>query len=232
MGSTRLPGKVLKSMAGKPMIEWIIKRLQTCKKAGLLIVATSEDPREAPLVDLLTRLGVPTFRGSESDVLERYYRCAREYGLDDIIRATADNPLVDPGACDCLVSYYRNHQLDYATIATGTNTGFPIGVGLEVFSFQALKKCYLEGHAPHHREHVNEYILENPRLFKQAFMAAPAELCAPEISLTVDTRAQFEGIARIYSVYHEAHPSQPVPASWAIAHIKHNQLQSDGIWSS
>ena len=220
MGSTRLPGKVLKLLAGKPMIQWIIERLQTCQKADILILATSTLDQDQPLVNLSEELGISVFRGFESDVLDRYYKCALAYYLDDIIRATGDNPFIDPEECDRLVDFYFSRQLDYATISTAPENGYPIGVGVEIFSFAALKKSWQEGHAPHHREHVNEYILENPVLFKQAKMPAPPEKYAPELSLTVDIFEQFKTAEALYTDYLKQYPSQLVPVSWAINRLK------------
>ena len=224
MGSTRLPGKVLKPLAGKPMIQWIIERLQSCQRADIIILATSTLAQEQPLVDLAGKLGVSVFRGSEFDVLDRYYQCAKAYHLDDIIRATGDNPFVDPEECDRLVDFYISQQLDYATISTAPEDGYPLGVGVEIFSFSALEKSWQEGHAPHHREHVNEYILENPATFKQARMPAPPEKRAPELSLTVDTPEQFASAEKVYSDYLRQHPFQQVSVVWAIKMLKSTNL--------
>lgn len=226
MGSTRLPCKVLKSLAGKPMIQWIIERLQACQKADILILATSALEQDQPLADLAEKLGINVFRGSESDVLDRYYQCALEYHLDNIIRATGDNPFVDPEECDRLVAFCFSRQLDYATVSTDFDDGYPLGVGVEIFSFSALEKSWQEGHAPHHREHVNEYILENPALFKQAKMSAPSEKFAPELSLTVDTPEQFAFAETIYSDYLRQCPAQSVPVVWAIDYLKSKGRQS------
>ncbi len=220
MGSSRLPGKVLKPLAGKPMIQWIIEHLQSCQKTDILILATSTLGQDQPLADLAGKMGINVFRGSESDVLERYYQCALEYHLDHIIRATGDNPFVDSEECDRLVDFYLNRQIDYATISTASADGYPIGVGVEIFSFKALKKSWEEGHAPHQREHVNEYILENPTLFKQARMPAPPEKCAPELSLTVDTPEQFASADTIYSDYLKQYSFQLVPVKWIITYLK------------
>lgn len=225
MGSTRLPGKVLKPLAGKPMIQWIIERLQSCQRADILILATSTLAQDRPLVDLAEKLGVSVFRGSETDVLDRYYQCALEHHLDYIVRATGDNPFVDPEACDQLVGFYFSQQLDYATISTEPEDGYPLGVGVEIFSFSALEKSWQEGHAPHHREHVNEYILETPATFKQARMPAPPEKRAPELSLTVDTPEQFASAEEVYSDYLRQYPSQLVPVVWTIQALRKRRIK-------
>jgi spore coat polysaccharide biosynthesis protein SpsF len=216
MGSTRLPGKVLKPLAGKPMLQWIIERLQKCANADTLILATTTLAQDQPLVALAETLGIEVFRGSEADVLDRYYQCALVHHLDHVIRATGDNPFVDPEACDRLVAFYLSQQMDYATVSTEREDGYPLGVGLEVLSFAALERSWREGHAPHHREHVNEYILENPGIFAQARMPAPTALYAPELSLTVDTPEQFAWAEAAYADYYSQCPSQLMPVTWAI----------------
>jgi len=225
MGSTRLPGKVLKPLAGKPMIQWIIERLQICKNADVLILASSTLDENQPLVDLAQKLGVSVFRGSESDVLDRYYQCALAYHLDDIIRATGDNPFVDPEECDRLVDFYASRQLDYATIFTDLENGYPLGVGVEIFKFSALEKSWKEGNASHYREHVDEYILGNSAVFKQAKIPAPREKCAPELSLTVDTPEQFASAEKVYSDYLRQYPSQQVPVVWAIQVLRKRRIK-------
>jgi len=220
MGSSRLPGKVLKPLAGKPMIQWIIERLKICQKVDILILATSTLEEDQLLVNLAEELGVSVFRGSETDVLDRYYKCALTYHLDDIIRATGDNPFVDPEECDRLVDFYISRQLDYATISTDSEKGYPLGVGLEILKFSVLEKSWKEGCASHHREHVNEYVLENLEMFKQAKMLAPHEKCAPELSLTVDTLEQFMFAEKIYSDYLKKFSSQLVTIPWVIGSLE------------
>jgi spore coat polysaccharide biosynthesis protein SpsF len=222
MGSKRLPGKVMRQLAGKPMIQWIIERLKLCKQPDILILATSNLAEEQPLVDCAKQLDIEVFRGSELDVLARYYDCALQYGLDDVIRATGDNPFVDPEECDRLVDFYQAQSLDYATISTHISDGYPLGVGLEIFSIDALKKSFIEGKMSHHREHVNEYILENPDLFQQAQMIAPPSKCAGNISLTVDTLDQFIGAETIYSEYLKIDKSGLVPVEWVISWLRKN----------
>jgi len=220
MGSKRLPGKVMRQLAGKPMIQWIIDRLKLCNKSDILILATSNLAEEQPLVDCAKKLNIEVFRGSELDVLSRYYDCALHYGLDDVIRATGDNPFVDPEECDRLVDFYQSQDLDYATISTQLIDGYPLGVGLEIFSIRALKKSMVEGKMSHHREHVNEYILENPQIFKQARIMPPSHKKAGDISLTVDTIEQFTTAEDIYSKYLQQFQTSIVSVEWAINYLK------------
>jgi len=220
MGSSRLPGKVLKKLLDKPMIQWIVERLQCCQKVDRLILATSISQKEQPLVNLIEKLDINIFRGSEADVLDRYYQCAMKHNLDYIIRATGDNPFVDPEECDRLIDFFFSQMLDYSTISTDSKNGYPLGVGVEIFNFAALKKSWLEGKEQHHREHVNEYILENPQLFKQAKMNPPIPKSASDISLTVDTHEQFTFAHSLYMEYRKKHTNQFVPVDWIIQKLK------------
>lgn len=216
MGSVRLPGKVMKPLAGKPMIQWIIERLQGCKKADVLILATTSLHQDDPLAVLAQGRGVEVFRGAGEDVLDRYYQCAQARGLDDIIRATGDNPFVDPEECDRLIDFYLERDLDYAAALAGEKGGFPIGVGTEIFHFSVLERSWKEACLPRHREHANEYILDHPELFKLGTMPAPPEKCAPEMSLTVDTADQFEFAEAVYAAYFKQKHGPWVPVEWII----------------
>ena len=216
MGSTRLPGKVLKPLAGKPMIQWIIERLKICKRTDVIVLATSDLDADTPLADFAAFLGIAVFRGSESDVLDRYYRCAMQFGLDYVVRATGDNPFVDAVECDRLVDFYFSHKLDYASSLPEFGSGFPVGIGAEIMSLRALERAWREGHEVHHREHVNEYIHERPHLFRQGTLKAPQEKCAPEQSFTVDTIEQFDTAEALLNEYLSAHIGGQITTEWLV----------------
>lgn len=223
VGSTRLPGKVLKPLCGKPMIQWIVERLKRARIPEVLILATSNLEQDRPLVEIAKQMNIPAFQGSESDVLDRYYQCARQFNLQHIVRATGDNPFVDPEECDRLIGYYFDKKLDHAIISTSPEDGFPLGVGLEIFSYSALEKSWREGHAAHHREHVDEYILENPEMFRQEKMPAPPEKRAPSVSLTVDTPEQFSQAECAYKEFLRLNPGGDVNVPWLIEYYEINQ---------
>lgn len=213
VASTRLPGKALKDLAGRPMIEWVLQRLSLSKRAGLLVLAIPDAPADDPLARIGSRLNVRVFRGSESDVLDRYYQCARFHHLDAVVRATGDNPFVDPFECDRLIDLYSFAKVDYASSFNG---GLPVGVGLEIFSFPALEASWNEGKLPRHREHVNEFIHDHPERFTTALLKADAAKNAPHLSLTVDTQEQFEKAAKLYEGYFREHSGTYVPVEWVI----------------
>lgn len=219
MGSSRLPGKSLKTLAGKPMIQWVIERLQTIRAtSGEVILATGRTERDTPLAEFAESLGVRVFRGSDADVLDRYYRCARAHDLEVIIRATGDNPFVDSEEADRLIDFFFENKLEYATLRTGQAPGYPLGLGVEVMTFDALERSWHEGTAPHHREHVNEFLLEHPESFPQGLMEPPAAKEAAWLSLTVDTEQQFEEAERRYHHFLTAHPGGTISTAWLIQH--------------
>ena len=220
MGSSRLPGKVIKPLAGRPMIERIVERLRRMKSAQELVLATSLEEKEAPLLREAERLKVTVFRGSHNDVLDRYYRCAQAHGFRSVIRATADNPLVDPEEGDRLAEFFGAGDFDYACEFPEFGSGLPDGVGLEIFSFAALEKSWEKATAPADREHVNEYIQQRPAEFKVCLLKAPALKYAPGLRLTVDTPEDFERMRLIYEEHERRHPGELVPVAWAIAWLK------------
>jgi spore coat polysaccharide biosynthesis protein SpsF len=126
---------------------------------------------------------VSCFRGSENDVLARYYECARSYMLDPVVRLTADNPFTDITELNRLIAQHRQQNNHF----TDSLSELPVGVGAEVFSFGALERSHREGREPHHREHVDEYILENPSMFRTGILSVPEAKRRPDIRLTVDT---------------------------------------------
>jgi spore coat polysaccharide biosynthesis protein SpsF len=182
MGSARLPGKVLVPIGDRPLLGHIIDRLRSMKKNAPFVIATTIEPQDEAIVEFCRAEGVPVFRGSESDVLERYYLCARQFDFENVVRLTADNPYFDVEELERLLDLFFRQKPDYAD----SFSTLPIGVGAEVFTFGALEKSYREGHAPHHREHVNEYMQENPQLFRRLTLQAPPTKRFPQVRLTVD----------------------------------------------
>lgn len=195
MGSTRLPGKVLKALSGRPMLSHIIERLESVRNSDVLIVATSTNKADDAIEEFCSREGVACFRGDESDVLDRYYRAAIKFKLTNIVRATADNPFVDPIEIDRLIDLHKKTGADY----THSFGALPIGVGAECFTFAALERSWKEGHKLNHREHVNEYIQENPALFQIEALPISLDKTAPELRLTVDTPEDFKKAEAIYA---------------------------------
>lgn len=183
MGSTRLPGKVLRLVGHLPLLGHVIGRLAMLSQPWFVVVATSAGERDDAIAKWCEQSGVATFRGSEQDVLDRYVQCARASGFDHVVRLTADNPFTDIPELQRLVQYHLASGFDY----THSFGMMPIGVGAEIFTRAALERSHVEGLQPHHREHVNEYIQEHPERFHIGVLDVPAEKRAPQLRLTVDT---------------------------------------------
>lgn len=193
MGSTRLPGKILRDIAGKPLLAHVLGRLDGLAHEATVVVATSTRPENDVLVDWCASRGVALFRGDEDDVLDRYYQCAKAYGFSDVVRLTADNPFTDIAELDALIDFHRAGHYDYSH-AFGQ---LPIGVGAEIFTFAGLERSHREGLMPHHREHVNEYFTDRPELFSIGVLPAAAEKRAPQLRLTVDTEEDWARADRL-----------------------------------
>ncbi len=191
MSSTRLPGKMLMEMAGHSMLWHNVERLRRVRNADALVVAVPEGAADELLVEYCFSEGWDVFRGSEEDVLGRYYACALERGFAHVVRATGDCPLVDPEVTDAMIEMHLREGADYSSSKNEVGCRVPNGTGLEMFGIAALKRSHEEGLAANYREHINEYIVENSRLFRISAYREPVHKCCPELDLTVDTPEDF-----------------------------------------
>ena len=163
MGSTRFPGKMLTDINGQDLLGRVVKRLQMVHQSDCLIVATSTEKIDDALEKRCEELGVHCFRGSESDVLSRYYHAAAKFKLDIIIRIPGDNPFIMPSLVDKFIAEWGKRSVDYfSNILENT---FPIGMHIEIFTFQALERAFREAKNHSDREHVTPYIY-NSKHFK------------------------------------------------------------------
>jgi len=195
-GSTRLPGKVLKLMVGRPMLSHLIDRLKPATLFEEIIIATTTLDQDLPVVELAKQAGVKYYRGDKDDVLSRYVGAAKEAKTDVVVRVTSDCPLIDPVTVDNVVTYFLHHDFDY--VGAGVSTGFPRGLDTEVFTWQALLKAHYLGHEKPDREHVTYYIHRHPERFKLGYYQAPPELRYPGFRLCVDEENDFRLINEIY----------------------------------
>lgn len=159
MLSTRLPGKVMREVAGQPLIGHLLDRLALSKKADQIVVATSEDASNDVLCDYVCTKGIEIFRGNEEDVLSRYYQAALNYKPQTIVRITADCPLMDPVVVDGVIEYFQTNEFDY--VSNIFPRTYPDGMDVEVFSFDALTTTYNDARSPEQREHVTIYMRES-----------------------------------------------------------------------
>lgn len=208
MGSTRLPGKVMKEILGRPMLSFQLERMRRCAEIDDIVVATSERPEEAPLVDLVaSEPGVRIFRGPEQDVLARYYFAGREAGATIVVRVTADCPLIEPSVIDQCVRRFREGDADY--VSNCHVRTFPRGLDTEVFSMQALAAAYEEALAPEEREHVTPFIWRRPDRFRQVDVVDSTD--NQHHRWTVDTA---EDLAVVTGLFEALYPTQPEFSYW------------------
>lgn len=165
------------------------------RHALTVIVATSTNSLDDAIERYCRDHEISYFRGDEHDVLDRYHRCAEKHGFSHVVRLTADNPFTDIEELDRLIDLHLTESNAF-THAFGQ---LPIGVGAEIFSFEALHQSWLMGHEKHHREHVDEYLLENPQIFKTGLLAIHANKICPDLRLTVDTEADWEKADKLVS---------------------------------
>lgn len=174
MGSSRLPGKVLEVFAGKSALEHCVERTRACAAIDEVIIATTTKPEDDVLVEVCRARGWRWSRGSEHDVLDRYYQAARALAPSHVVRITSDCPLIDPEVIGGLIARYRAGDLDYASTSLPAPT-FPIGISAEVMRFEALERAWREDTDPAWREHVTPYIYRHPELFRIAGFGCEAD---------------------------------------------------------
>lgn len=197
MGSTRLPGKILLDLAGEPMLARDMHRLSRAQTLDEVVVATTIKSTDDAIVALCQKRNWPCFRGSEADVLDRYYRAAQEYQADVVVRVTSDCPLIEPEVVDRVVREFleRQPEIDYASNTAPERT-FPRGLDTEVMSFEALARAWREDKNPAWREHVTPYIRRHPELFETYGVINDEDLSY--MRWTVDTPEDLALVRRIY----------------------------------
>ncbi|MFC1675846.1 cytidylyltransferase domain-containing protein [Planctomycetota bacterium] len=198
MGSQRLPEKILKELQGIPLLCYGIRRLKKIGREIPLIVATSTLPQDDRVEDLANSERVLCFRGSEDDVLERFYGAAIKFEVELIIRATGDNPLVDTEEAERVGEEINSGRWDYVSGFEQVNgQSLPIGAGVEAFTFSTLELIRQKGLKQEYREHINDYVFDNPGQFRVKKLPCLSRNNCPDLRLTVDTIEDFEFIERI-----------------------------------
>ena len=195
MTSTRLPGKVLKKVLGKALLEFQVERLRRVDSADEIVIATTTNNIDQPIIDLCEELHVRYFRGSEMDVLSRYYSAAKLHNAVIIVRVTSDCPIIDPQVVDKAIQFYLDHHSEYDYVSNGLKRTYPRGMDTEVFSFKTLQETFLEATTLPDREHVTPFIRMNPQRFRLANVSYHEDQSCHR--WTVDTPEDFELIKKI-----------------------------------
>lgn len=202
MGSTRLPGKVMMSILGKPMLWHIVNRAKKAKLIDQVVVATSMSQDDKKIVDFCKKNNIEVFEGPLNDVLKRYYLAAEKYKADIIVRITADCPVVDPEIIDKTIRFYKRGKYDLVGVAAGAGVirgkikKFPDGLDCTVFSMESLKIADNKATGKDDREHVTLYIVKRPKEFKLGTLKSSRDYS--NIRLTVDYKEDLELIRKIY----------------------------------
>ena len=166
MGSARLPGKILKEVRGRSLLDYQIERLRRVNGADDVIIATTVDSNNDPVVKLCEKINCLYFRGSEDDVLLRYYESAKEFNANYIVRINADCPLIDPRIVDKVINFFNINSNEFDYVSNILEPSYPIGLHTEIFSIEALKKANDNSKDAEEREHVTPYIYRNPDIFR------------------------------------------------------------------
>ena len=200
MGSTRLSGKVMLEVSGKPVLWHVINRVSKSKFIDGLVVATTTNCEDDIIEKFCNKSGIEVFRGSEDDVLDRYYQCAMKFDIENIVRITADCPLHDPKVIDLVIERYDQGNYDY--VSNIDPPTYPDGIDVEVFSFGALDIAWRNASLVSEREHVTPYIRKHKELFNIANVTNRIDLSS--YRWTLDQAEDFEFIKKIYEKFKES----------------------------
>jgi glutamate-1-semialdehyde 2,1-aminomutase len=215
MGSTRMPNKVMQLVSAEiPMIEVLLSRLSQSKEIEQIVLATSLDPRNQPLIEHVSKLGYPIYQGSENDVLDRYFQVALKYCPDIVVRITGDCPLIDPKLVDLVIRTYKSGDADY--VSNVFPPTYPDGLDVEVFSFSALKTAWEKARATPEREHVTPYIRESGK-FRTENVTNSEDFSNER--WTVDEPEDYEVIKSIFEYF-----TSRIDFSWTeVLQLRHSQ---------
>ena len=203
MSSTRLPGKVLKLIEGRPMLALEIERLAKSRLIDDLVIATSNQKDDDKIESLCRKLHVDCFRGDLEDVLDRFYQGAVEYNPAHVVRITGDCPLIDSGLIDSTLEKHIFESNDYTSNIV--NPTYPDGLDVEVMRFEVLKEAWQKAQLPSEREHVTPYIYSRPCRYKIGEMQDSID--RSDLRWTVDTLEDLEFVRVVFSILYQIKPN-------------------------
>lgn len=199
MASSRLPGKILLDIAGKPMLAHVVERARRAKTVDLVVVATTTQPEDDAVEAYCRQNEIAISRGSLHNVLDRFYQAALAFRADVVVRLTADCPLVDPQLLDQVMEEFLRTGVDFCCnrLPPPLKRTYPIGLDVEVCTFQALECAWKEAKEPHEREHVMPYLYDSPGRFK--IFRVDYDKDYGEMRWTVDTPQDLELVRQIFA---------------------------------
>lgn len=225
MGSSRFPGKTLADLHGKPMLERMIERIRMARGVDQIVLATTDLPEDGALAHWARDMGIGCFRGSDDDVLGRLHAAAAAFEMDVIVEMLGDNPLVHSSLIEAALDRYSGGGLDY--VATVTNEypnaapdlkRFPIGVRVQVFGVETIRRCAELASAPENREHATTFIASHPEIFRTAFVEAAgrfADANRPGLTFAVNHRQNLDLIRALFARCYDTDSNFTIPGAIA-----------------
>ena len=198
--SSRLPGKVMLEVSGKSMLEHMIERISSSRKLDKIIIATTTNKNDDVIVDLAKKLTLDYFRGSEDDVLDRYYNTCKKYNGNVVVRLCSDSPLLDGNIIDNVIATYETGHYDYVNNLAPLPRTYPDGLSVEVFSSQLLTKAHFDAKKPSEREHVTFYMWMQPEKFKIHRVDLEKDLSKYRFNLDYD--ADYTFLKKIFEYFY------------------------------
>ncbi len=207
MSSTRLPGKILKPILGKSLLSRMIERLQMIRHTATIVIATSDAEQDDIIETEATAIGVPCFRGSLNNCLDRHYQAGKKYDADVVIKIPSDCPLIDPRIIDLVLDYYFEHEGEYDFVNNLHPATWPDGNDVEIMTMACIEKAWKEASRPLELEHTTPYIWENPDKFRIANIAWPSGLdYSMSHRFTIDYPEDYEFINRVFEELYAQKP--------------------------
>ncbi len=224
MGSTRLPGKILKPLLGRPLLEVLLERVTPATKVDRWVVATTLKAQDDVVEALAAKASVACFRGSEYDVLDRYYQAAKQYQARTIARLTADNPLMDGAFVDWVVGEYQQQSSDCDFVTT-SHEGLPLGMSMEVLPFSLLERLWHEDTKPESREHVTTLLYTQPDGFRALAVRKSDQYTG--MRWTVDEEKDYELVSRIFDAMGRVQFPWEDAAAMVLSHPEWSEINRD-----
>lgn len=204
LNSTRFPHKVLKEVMGRPLLYYTLTRLKGLKIPYIPILATTTNEEDQALIDFGNKMNIQTFRGSEANVLERFYQIAKKNISQVYVRITGDCPLVDPNLLDQMLSFFISKMPFYDYVSNTLERSYPKGLDIEIFTFETLEKAFFESETAYQKEHVTPYIYQNKNLFSLYNFKDREDFS--NINISVDTFEDFQRVKKILELYYPQNP--------------------------
>ena len=214
MGSTRLPGKSMMPLAGEPLVGRILERVKRIATVDEIVLAVPETSDNDPLAALVQRYGVSLVRGSENDLVDRYYQAARAVKAEIVLRLPADNPCPEPAEIERILAFHRTGAVDFSSnLAQVFDSGYPDGIGAEVFDFASLAEVWRDTSDARRREHVHLNFFDygqqksvQPKRFTVGTVDCPAAFRRPDLVLDVNTPEQYAYMSALYDYLYPRNP--------------------------